>query len=247
MARRGRLKCSVSSVSCLMSRSVLLSNSVCVNLSWVVSARKNAMESNDDHACTHRPQLLPAEDESTATTVHLTSQTARPNPSPTSSLKTSFTISSEISDVTVFIKMVHIAAASNATEHQANSPQTALFNFQSLLLVILLTICTSTYAHYVFPGIIDRNKDNYFVSPFWKAARVGERLSPYVSLACVVMAVSRGLFVEGAQGEARVKRRAGDRGDGAGCVEDVGEGCGRERMILDERHADTLQALTFMG
>ncbi|KAF2026302.1 DUF1242-domain-containing protein, partial [Setomelanomma holmii] len=66
--------------------------------------------------------------------------------------------------------------------------QTALFNFQSLLLVILLTICTSTYAHYVFPGIIDRNKDNYFVAPFWKAARVGERMSPYVSIACVVMA-----------------------------------------------------------
>ncbi|KAF2801211.1 DUF1242-domain-containing protein [Melanomma pulvis-pyrius CBS 109.77] len=65
---------------------------------------------------------------------------------------------------------------------------TALFNFQSLLLVILLTICTSTYAHYVFPGIMDRNKDNYLVGPFWKCARVGERLSPYVSVACVVMA-----------------------------------------------------------
>lgn len=68
--------------------------------------------------------------------------------------------------------------------------QTALFNFQSLLLVLLLSICTATYAHYVFPGIIDRNKENYFVSPIWKAARVGERMSPYVSLACVVMAVS---------------------------------------------------------
>jgi hypothetical protein len=67
---------------------------------------------------------------------------------------------------------------------------TALFNFHSLLLVILLTICTSTYAHYVFPGIMDRNKANPFVSPVWKAARVGERLSPYVAVACVVMAVS---------------------------------------------------------
>ncbi|KAF2185652.1 transmembrane protein-like protein 167 precursor [Zopfia rhizophila CBS 207.26] len=66
---------------------------------------------------------------------------------------------------------------------------TALFNFQSLLLVILLTICTSTYLHYVFPGIIDRNKDNYVVNVFWKCARIGERLSPYVSLCCVVMAV----------------------------------------------------------
>lgn len=67
--------------------------------------------------------------------------------------------------------------------------QTALFNFQSLLLVILLTICTSTYAHYVFPGIMDRNKDNYVMGIFWKCARVGERLSPYVSLACLAMAV----------------------------------------------------------
>ncbi|KAF2662113.1 DUF1242-domain-containing protein [Lophiostoma macrostomum CBS 122681] len=66
---------------------------------------------------------------------------------------------------------------------------TALFNFQSLLLVLLLTICTSAYFHAIFPRVMDQNKDNYFVSPFWKCARVGERLSPYVSMACLVMAV----------------------------------------------------------
>lgn len=67
---------------------------------------------------------------------------------------------------------------------------TALFNFQSLLLVILLTICTATYAHSFSPGIIDRNKDtNGIVRQVWKAARIGERLSPYVSMVCVVMAV----------------------------------------------------------
>jgi hypothetical protein len=37
---------------------------------------------------------------------------------------------------------------------------------------------------------MDRNKENPFVSPIWKAARIGERLSPYVAVACVVMAVS---------------------------------------------------------
>ncbi len=42
--------------------------------------------------------------------------------------------------------------------------QAALFNFQSLLLVILLLICTSAYAHGVFPGIIDRNKDGCALS-----------------------------------------------------------------------------------
>lgn len=69
---------------------------------------------------------------------------------------------------------------------------TALFNFQSLLLVILLLICTSTYVHAVAPGIMDRNKDGVF-GIFWKFARVGERLSPYVSLCCILMAAS--LFV----------------------------------------------------
>ncbi|KAL5380286.1 hypothetical protein DPSP01_007861 [Paraphaeosphaeria sporulosa] len=66
---------------------------------------------------------------------------------------------------------------------------TALFNFQSLILVILLTICTSTYAHYYFPAFIDRNKNNYFMGVFWKCARVGERMSPYIALGLVVMAM----------------------------------------------------------
>lgn len=66
---------------------------------------------------------------------------------------------------------------------------TALFNFQSLLLVILLTICTSTYVHAIFPTFMNNHKQG-FVGIFWKAARIGERLSPYMSLCCVFMAVS---------------------------------------------------------
>ncbi|RDI82356.1 NADH-ubiquinone oxidoreductase 19kDa subunit [Venturia inaequalis] len=66
---------------------------------------------------------------------------------------------------------------------------TAIFNFQSLLLAVLLLICTSTYVHSIMPGFMDRNKDGVF-GIFWKFARVGERLSPYVSLACIGMAIS---------------------------------------------------------
>jgi len=66
----------------------------------------------------------------------------------------------------------------------------ALFNFQSALLVLLLLICTSAYAHDNFPGYMDKNKDGAFMGIFWKCARVGERLSPYISVCCVVMAVS---------------------------------------------------------
>ncbi|KAF7325687.1 hypothetical protein MKEN_00418700 [Mycena kentingensis (nom. inval.)] len=65
----------------------------------------------------------------------------------------------------------------------------ALFNFQSLLLVILLLICTCTYVRALFPSLIDRNKTG-FLGIFFMSARVGERLSPYVSLACLVMAVT---------------------------------------------------------
>jgi len=66
---------------------------------------------------------------------------------------------------------------------------TAIFNFQSLLLVLLLFICTSAYVHALVPSILDRNKDG-ILGIFWKCARVGERLSPYVSIFCIAMACS---------------------------------------------------------
>ncbi|RKF54109.1 Protein kish-A [Golovinomyces cichoracearum] len=102
----------------------------------------------------------------------------------------------------------------------------ALFNFQSALLVLLLIICTSAYCHQLFPSFMDRNKQSYvytnqaiyffpylsqkkknfdqnlfhkliFCLPvrpiwgsFWKAARIGERLSPYISFCCVIFALS---------------------------------------------------------
>ncbi|RIA90424.1 hypothetical protein C1645_693558, partial [Glomus cerebriforme] len=66
----------------------------------------------------------------------------------------------------------------------------ALFNFQSLLLVILLAICTCTFVKAQAPTLLDRNKTGYLLGLFWKAARIGERLSPYVSLACIAMAIS---------------------------------------------------------
>ncbi|KAL7273691.1 hypothetical protein RUND412_003433 [Rhizina undulata] len=66
----------------------------------------------------------------------------------------------------------------------------ALFHFDALLLVILLLICTCTYIRQVVPGMVDSRKDkNVLFGVFWKFARIGERLSPYVSICCVIMAV----------------------------------------------------------
>ncbi|EDS36881.1 transmembrane protein 167 [Culex quinquefasciatus] len=65
----------------------------------------------------------------------------------------------------------------------------AIFNFQSLLSVILLMICTCAYLRSLFPSIIDRKKTG-MLGIFWKLARIGERKSPWVGLACVLMAAS---------------------------------------------------------
>ncbi|XP_074029208.1 transmembrane protein 167A-like protein ksh [Leptinotarsa decemlineata] len=65
----------------------------------------------------------------------------------------------------------------------------ALFNFQSLLTVTLLLICTCAYLRGLFPSIMDRNKVG-LTGTFWKCARIGERMSPFIGTFCIVMAVS---------------------------------------------------------
>ncbi|ONH75458.1 Protein kish-A, partial [Pichia kudriavzevii] len=66
----------------------------------------------------------------------------------------------------------------------------ALFNFASLLQVIVLLICTSTYVHSIWPTVLDRNKTG-IMGVFWKCARIGERMSPYVCISCFVIAVNQ--------------------------------------------------------
>lgn len=72
--------------------------------------------------------------------------------------------------------------------------QSALFDFTSLLTVILLFICTCAYVRALTfkpnsdaPTILDRAKHG-FLSFAWKCARIGERLSPWVAAGCAVMA-----------------------------------------------------------
>lgn len=65
---------------------------------------------------------------------------------------------------------------------------TALFNFQSLITVLLLSICTATYLRPRFPSYID-NKKPGFPGLFGRFAVIGERLSPYISLGCLIMAL----------------------------------------------------------
>uniref|UniRef100_W5KME6 Protein kish n=1 Tax=Astyanax mexicanus TaxID=7994 RepID=W5KME6_ASTMX len=50
--------------------------------------------------------------------------------------------------------------------------QSAIFNFQSLLTVILLLICTCAYIRALAPSLLDKNKTG-FLGIFWKCARIG--------------------------------------------------------------------------
>nr|ACO08150.1 UPF0373 protein precursor [Oncorhynchus mykiss] len=65
----------------------------------------------------------------------------------------------------------------------------AIFNFQSLLTVILLLICTCAYLRAMTPSLLDKNKTG-FLGIFWKCSRIGERKSLYVAVCCVIMALS---------------------------------------------------------
>ncbi|KYQ88270.1 hypothetical protein DLAC_11837 [Tieghemostelium lacteum] len=65
----------------------------------------------------------------------------------------------------------------------------AIFNFQSLLVVILLFICTCSYIRALYPRILEVKEKHSFAGLPRKAAIVGERLSPLVSLSCIVMGI----------------------------------------------------------
>ncbi len=89
----------------------------------------------------------------------------------------------------------------------------ALFDFPSLLVVILLFICTMTFLRSLYPNIFDSNASQSDMDAHsnnsgnmtigsnmkasheglkgicWKASRIGERISPYIAVSCVVMAI----------------------------------------------------------
>ncbi|GAV87819.1 DUF1242 domain-containing protein, partial [Cephalotus follicularis] len=61
-------------------------------------------------------------------------------------------------------------------------------NIRELRHVVLLGICTCTYLKMQFPAILEQRTG--FRGFFWKAARIGERLSPWMAVGCFTMGVS---------------------------------------------------------
>ena len=76
--------------------------------------------------------------------------------------------------------------------------QAAIFNFASWVSVFLLFVCACTYLHTKLdsdcslmgrPSKFAKTWQHGIGGLWWKAARIGERCSPYVSVACVLMAI----------------------------------------------------------
>lgn len=77
----------------------------------------------------------------------------------------------------------------------------AIFDFPSLLVVILLFICSAAFTKSMYPALFDtpivdgngqvtdNTKHTGLRGLCWKASRIGERLSPYVAVCCVLMSV----------------------------------------------------------
>ena len=78
----------------------------------------------------------------------------------------------------------------------------AIFNFSSLVVVLLLFVCTTAYLRALRPTIFDgsltaedladpqSHRRRTGVRGFcWRASRVGERASPYVAVSLAAMAV----------------------------------------------------------
>ncbi|CAH2057032.1 unnamed protein product, partial [Thlaspi arvense] len=105
-------------------------------------------------------------------------------------------------------KRKQIKGANKRENSKKQLNMSALFNFHSFLTVVLLGICTCTYLKMQFPALLEQktgtpfgncccicNLDFYieyvhlagFEGFFWKAARIGERLSPWVAVGCFTM------------------------------------------------------------
>lgn len=57
-----------------------------------------------------------------------------------------------------------------------------------MIIVALLIICTASYVRAIWPSFIESHKTG-FRGMIRSAAVIGDRLSPFVSIACVGMAV----------------------------------------------------------
>ena len=64
-----------------------------------------------------------------------------------------------------------------------------LFDLESTIFVILLVICTATHVRYFRPSMYCRSSQELYLKFLYKCSVIGDRCSPFVAGACVIMAL----------------------------------------------------------
>lgn len=65
--------------------------------------------------------------------------------------------------------------------------KSALFNFESMVVLMVLFICFSTYLYRIMPERV-KSFNEGFSGLIKNASIIGERLSPIISLLCIALA-----------------------------------------------------------
>lgn len=90
---------------------------------------------------------------------------------------------------TFFDRFRFVAPPAGYWNRGKHTDMSAIFSFTSWITVALLFICASAFLHRrIGPYKYGDPQTKGFTGVFWKAARIGERLSPWVSLGCFAMA-----------------------------------------------------------
>ena len=70
----------------------------------------------------------------------------------------------------------------------------ALFNIDALVRVLVLAVCTITYAKQHFPSLVSKDKKGIY-TVLRKFSVVGERLSPFIAFSCMVIGFGKLLSI----------------------------------------------------
>ena len=71
----------------------------------------------------------------------------------------------------------------------------ALFSFESTVFMLLLVVCTATFLRQYRPTLFHRDSSELHWAFLYRCSVIGDRLSPLVAAACVVVAL-RVLFAK---------------------------------------------------
>ena len=82
----------------------------------------------------------------------------------------------------------------NKKKEEKKRKMAAIFTLRGMLTVLALFICTAYYLKSFWPSWVEKDSPSLWKATLWKAARVGERLSPWVALLLIGIAITNFIY-----------------------------------------------------